>query len=261
MRRGKEVPLYVLELAWDEGGKQETLELDMVYVPPGPFLMGDGTSRHGHPLGDGFFVARSPITVKQYQRYCKATGHAAPPEPAHGDARYKAAADLPVTMVTWQEARELCSWAGLRLPFEAEWEKAARGPDGWTYPWGEDAPDAARGLVLETSKNGGKAPAPVGSYPKGASAWGALDLWGNVAAWCQDAFTPGEDEYAAYVAGKFDPPLAGPERIVRGGSFRSSGKTLKAATRDSRKPDERDWSVGIRPGLAAPHEPAPPPEG
>ncbi|MEL6336951.1 MAG: SUMF1/EgtB/PvdO family nonheme iron enzyme [Pseudomonadota bacterium] len=120
--------------------------------------------------------------------------------------------DHPVTETTWAGARAYCLWRGARLPSEAEWEAAARHPDGRLYPWGHLPPDATRAVV--TGRTG--ATRPVGSAPAGASALGLLDLAGSLAEWTSTRRRP-----YPYRAddGREDPTLPG-ERVTRGGDYR-----------------------------------------
>jgi formylglycine-generating enzyme required for sulfatase activity len=131
----------------------------------------------------------------------------------------------PVVRVSWDEARAYCDWAGLRLPSEWEWEKGARGPDGRPYPWGEPGPDDTR------ADFGGVrgAPAPVGSYPAGASPYGLMDMAGNVWEWTASDYGKESER-----------------KTVRGGSFGSGAGLLRAAFRPLYLPDYRLRDLGFR---------------
>ena len=124
------------------------------------------------------------VTNAQYLR-CVDAGTCDPP--ADSNRRYADAqfADQPVTGVTWFQARDYANWVGGRLPTEAEWEKACRGTDGRTYPWGNQDPT---GDLLNYSETGLGTSNTVGSYPEGASPYGALDMAGNVWEWTSSAY-------------------------------------------------------------------------
>lgn len=142
--------------------------------------------------------------------------------------------ELPVTDVTWHEARAYCTFAGGRLPLESEWEKAARGSDGREFPWGNDigCDRANWGNFENEGPCAGKAPGKpvvVGSYPQGASPFGVLDMAGNVWEW---------------VADKYDRDPS--RRVVRGGSCCSYFVEPRAANRNAWDPNHRDGDLGFR---------------
>jgi serine/threonine-protein kinase len=212
---------------------------DRVLVPAGP-------SRQGSTKGDederpertvvvkAFSIDRTEVTRERYAA-CVAARKCKPvPAGGGGAAPAQPDAELPVTGVSWGDAQAYCRFAGGRLPTEAEWEKAARGSDGREYPWGDDL-DCTRanwgnfdGEGPCAGKNPGR-PVRVGSYPTGASVYGALDLGGNVWEWVADKY---EDE---------------PDRrVVRGGSCCSFFVGPRAANRNAWAPEHRDADLGFR---------------
>lgn len=176
--------------------------IQLVYVPAGDFLMGDG--KWTMPMEQGFWIGRFPTTWREYEVFCTATRRAKPNRP---DRWSRAPGmDDPVVNVSWDDVIAFCQWAGLDLPTEAEWEKAARGTDGRVFPWGDDPPTSDRCVFREfgspyddwwDSQYGDGADPPQGtspvvdasggpSRPRGASPFGAYDMAGNVWEWCRD---------------------------------------------------------------------------
>ncbi len=151
-------------------------------------------------------------------------------------------ADHPVTETTWAGARAYCRWRGGRLPTEAEWEAAARGPEGRLYPWGDTPPDGTRAVV------GGRTAvtAPVGERPAGASPFGALDMAGNLAEWTSSLKRP----YPYDADDGREAPHAAGERVTRGGDHRfdTSPRRLTATWRDgfSNAPERGHRHIGVR---------------
>jgi formylglycine-generating enzyme required for sulfatase activity len=150
----------------------------------------------------------------------------------------------PALYVTWHEASSLCTSKGKRLPTEAEWEKAARGPEGNLFPWGDTAPNVERAMFGQHHVHEIPILAAVDSHPEGKSPYGLHHMAGNVAEWVQDWF--GFDYYA-YMPGKNPAgPTNGRYKSVRGGSWKSKIIMLRTATRSGAAPDQRSATVGFR---------------
>ncbi|MBE9565839.1 MAG: SUMF1/EgtB/PvdO family nonheme iron enzyme, partial [Proteobacteria bacterium] len=153
--------------------------------------------------------------------------------------------NFPVVLMSWEDARAYCEWAGGRLPRELEWEKAARGTDGRIFPWGNEWDRAkCRNFQGITGRSyasesewlsafqawlGGhdwvrEGPAAVGSYPSGASPYGCQDMAGNVVEWCEDWYDEqvywyDKQVYRRYARGDLTPPASGSYKVLRGGSW------------------------------------------
>jgi len=246
--------LRVNEKGYEEYRHEKT-GMELIHVPPGEFRMGseEGVA-YEKPVHrvvlDGYLIGKYEVTNAQYRAFTKATGHREPPQPGKGwgYANYFTVSqydEYPVVHVSWEDVKTYCDWAGLALPTEAQWEYAARGKDGREYPWGNDAPDADRAQYGK-SLDSGDYTKWVGSFPKGASAVGALDMAGNVWEWCADWF--GEKYYAGCGDGRRNPP--GPDRgsyrVLRGGSWYGSVRVLRGALRSKLGPGCRSDYLGFR---------------
>jgi formylglycine-generating enzyme required for sulfatase activity len=146
----------------------------------------------------------------------------------------------PVIEVSWYGARAYCEWSGGRLPTEAEWEYAARGPDSPIYPWGNQSPTCDLANYLGCVG----APTEVGSYMDGASWVGALDMSGNVWEWVNDGYDSG-----FYVNAPTENPAVietGSNRVLRGGAWDCSGQCVRAADRFDDEPASHNSYVGFR---------------
>jgi serine/threonine protein kinase/formylglycine-generating enzyme required for sulfatase activity len=206
----------------------------MVLVPEGCFEMGndpdaiDGTADGGHICFDQpFWIDRTEVTNSQFRYF----GGVAV------NSSYLMTAGRPREQITWAEARDYCALRGARLPTEAEWEYAARGPDDWFFPWGNDFNPA--NAVWNTNHT-----ADVGGLRSGASWVGALDMSGNVWEWVSSA----NDPYP-YNAndGREDSSRTNVKHVLRGGSwFGSAPIFLRAATRSTNGPGFRFNSIGVR---------------
>jgi formylglycine-generating enzyme required for sulfatase activity len=246
---------------------------DMVPVAAAAFLMGsapgegDKNEYPQHRVSlDGYCIDRTEVTVAAYAR-CVASGKctaASPPEAAgpgsvcNGNRQDRQL--HPINCVNWDQARAYCATVHKRLPGEAEWEYAARGPDRRIYPWGND-PAPRAGLLnacdaecmrlasrLRWDKQRAMYPgndlweatAPVGSFRDGASPFGALDMAGNVAEWTEDVYS---DDYTG-TASHFDDGL---HRVVRGGAWNDGeARWVRGASRYSGLPAKPLVDVGFR---------------
>lgn len=180
-----------------------------------------------------FGIDRTEVTNAAYAR-CVAAGACSPARVSLADDRV-GRPQMPVSGVTHRQARTFCEFAGGRLPTESEWERAARGPDGRPFPWGHQWNDRLANHGAAGSQpdpiDGHRYAAPVGSYPGGASPRGVLDMSGNVWEWTADRGGPDGHDWEAGPAVDPTGATTGGERMVRGGSWRSTPDALRVTTR------------------------------
>jgi formylglycine-generating enzyme required for sulfatase activity len=255
--------------------RTDTRGVEQVWVPAGSFMMGtDAASiaqltalgppgfvlgelvteqpQHRVRLTHGYWIDRYEVTNASFKAFLESGDYrvrsfwsadgwawlSTQPEAGRlscfGDAP-----DLPARCVTWYEAEAYARWRGGRLPTEAEWEYAARGPDSSTYPWGNDW-DASRCNVIDSA-----GPTRVGSYPSGVSWAGAQDMAGNAMEWVADWL--GEDYYATSPADDPTGPATGTRKVEKGGWWGSNQFVARAAYRHFEDaPDYGDLHIGFR---------------
>ena len=229
----------------------------MVLIPAGAAIFGsrddeadsdwDRKPQFQEELPD-YYMATACVTNAEYLKFVEATGHR-PPDEADwrepvwsGRSFPEEKAEHPVVCVSWDDAVAYCEWAGLRLPSELEWEKAARGPQGKVYPWGDEwDPDLCR----HSGNRGGEQTCEVWGYPRGVSVYGMYNISGNVWEWCADWYQDGS--YQRYASGDLTAPTEGTARVVRGGSWYSDDpRYFRCAYRNYFDPSYRDFNQGFR---------------
>lgn len=258
---------------------------EMLFIPPGEFVMGSdpeeidriwkrfnwnedekqftkGEQPSHRVRVDGFWMYRNLVTVAQFRRFCDATGRSMPSAPTYGwrDSH-------PIVNVSWEDAKAYCLWAGGRLPYEAEWEYAARGGNTGVgdrlrtiFVWGDLLPtDPVANLADESFKksryynspnfhvfsgyeDGYATASPVGAYPP--NGFGLHDMAGNVLEWCEDWFA--EDYYRDSPSNNPHGAISGERRVLRGGAFDTTPTITRVSRRLSNKPSIRHEEKGFR---------------
>ncbi len=260
---GAALPTDCLTLGFDGGelGCTDDCQLDittctyegMVVVPGGAFEMGSIVQPDEQPIRDvelpTFFIDATEVTVAAYQQ-CVTAKECTPPDTAEPYCNWGVAGrdDHPVNCVAWLQAQQYCAWAdgaSKRLPTEAEWEKAARGTDARTYPWGNvPTPDCNYAVMDEFGYGCGLLSThEVGQLPLGASPYGALDMAGNVWEWTADWYGAYDRAETVSPTG----PAMGSDRVVRGGGWSySEPQYFRASVRHYVAQTFNDAFIGFR---------------
>ncbi|MEI7847399.1 MAG: SUMF1/EgtB/PvdO family nonheme iron enzyme [Chloroflexota bacterium] len=232
------------------------VKMEFVHIPAGKFRMGSDpvtdkmatdTEQPQHNVYlDQYLIAKYPVTNCQYEAFVQATRHEHPKHWESGKIP-KGKENHPVVMVSWEDAITFCEWASelskqnIRLPSEAEWEKAARGTDGRIYPWGDTKPDSD---LLNYNGNVFFDTTSVGSYPAGESPYGGYDMAGNVWEWVNDFFD--ESYYHSSPLRNPTGPALSETRALRGGAYGNDESETRSANRDWGFPKGNNDNIGFR---------------
>jgi len=219
---------------------------NMVLVPRGEFIMGSEDHKDEKPHNvvlDAYYIDKYEASNKDYKVFMKTTGHAAP---AYWDDPRLSDPEQPVVGVNWYDASGFCEWKGKRLPTEAEWERAAKGPDGHGhYPWGHTLDETKANY----GQNVGKTTA-VDSYPAGVSGYGAYNMSGNVFEWVSDWYDPSYFNVSPAMnpqgsATGINFANQGPVKVLKGGSWLAPSSSLHSSHRFWNQPENNSYGVGL----------------
>ncbi|RMH35811.1 MAG: hypothetical protein D6690_08005 [Nitrospirae bacterium] len=217
----------------------------MVRIPAGEFTMGSNEHEDETPhqvVLDAYDIDTYEVSNSEYRAFLKATGH---PAPAYWDDPRLNGDNQPVVGVNWYDAKAFCEWKGKRLPTEAEWEHAAKGPAGHHYPWGHEIDPSKANYGQHVGRT-----APVNAYPEGVSGFGVYNMAGNVFEWVADWYDP--NYYKVSPAwNPQGPPIGinfagqGPVKVLRGGSWLAPKTSLHTSHRFWNQPENNSYGVGL----------------
>ncbi len=232
----------------------------MVLIPEGPFPMGvpkaarDGgvDERPNHEVFiSTFYMDKYEVTNGRYLPFVTETGHRTPQHPTDptkglwkGNMMPESVTDLPVINVDWADAQAYCHWAEKRLPTEAEWEKAAKGPNDWRFPWGDVEPTQEHANFNQLAWRGEATLVQVGIYEKGKSPYGVYDVAGNVWEWVADWYDPEYYQKSPYRNPKG--PETGTSKTLRSSGWQGETPQMRIFTRIKSLPTDRNHSTGFR---------------
>jgi formylglycine-generating enzyme required for sulfatase activity len=232
----------------------------MVYIPAGEFTMGSDVNNNdekpAHKVNlDGFWIDQTEVTNAMYAQFLNEKGNQSQSgvnwlDDKDADVRIHKSgsrwqaeliyANHPVVEVSWYGASAYCTWAGGRLPTEAEWEKAARGTDQRTYPWGNNPAECAYANYTGCFNSIRAA----GLLPAGVSPYGILDMAGNAWEWVADWY--GQDYYTSSPIDNPTGPVSGNARILRGGSWQYEDSFIRTTHRYKSAPETTNDYIGFR---------------
>jgi formylglycine-generating enzyme required for sulfatase activity len=231
----------------EENYDTDVLGIQWVDIPAGEFLMGDNFNdgwTDEQPVHtvylDAYRISRYEVTFEQYDAFCDDTNRNKPDDAGWGRGT------RPVIDVTWDDANAFCNWLSqktgnnIHLPFEAQWEKAARGTDQRKYPWGNADPSCD---MTNYNYCIGRT-MPVGSYVFDVSPYGVYDMAGNVYEWCADWYDA--SYYAVSPPSNPTGPAGGTSRVHRGAAWNSNAQHARSIDRDNTLPSGTSIRKGFR---------------
>jgi formylglycine-generating enzyme len=217
----------------------------MILIPAGEFIMGSEEYGPETPIRKvslkNYYIDKYPVTNGEYKKFVDDTGYKKPPLWNEKDYDAKKYENHPVQMVNWHDSSAYSSWAGKRLPTEAEWEKAARGTDGRRWPWGNEYIEA-NAATWESIGIKGFITTEVTAHPDGASPYGVCEMAGLVEEWVNDWLDahPGSNYQSMSYGKKF--------KILKGGAWIFTQSHARCAYRCFEKPDVE----GMNPKMGGP---------
>ncbi len=236
----------------------------MIFIPAGQFTMGSDNYSSERPVQtislDSYFIDKYPVTNSQFRKFVEETGYVTDAEKndsgkvrmgrrmkeftgatwkmPNASTPIEGKDDHPVSQVSYNDAIAYCEWAGKDLPTEAQWEKAARGPNGSTYPWGNSDPDDTTANFADSFIDG---TTPVTAYERGQGYYGAFDMAGNLYEWCKDWYVDGQRQPENPTG-----PDTATMRVLKGGSFSEGIDSMRSSNRISDEPASSAVIYGFR---------------
>ena len=229
----------------------------MIFIPAGEALMGQKDEKeypeHRVYL-DSYYIDRYPVTNRDFDEFVRSTGYRAKGIWRNHFSEHSL--DHPVIDVTWFDAKNFAEWKGKMLPTEAEWEKAARGPEGIPYPWGHKADknkcnnrqmDRTEGIKKMINISDGRGTTPVDTFLESSTVYGVMDMAGNVKEWCSDWYSAYYYRNSASTVLK-NPggPEKGDYKVIKGGSWKNDITLCTTDKRNKLHPNSHEADTGFR---------------